>query len=78
MPHRPLALAAGPDPAVNDLIGLTLNRAGFRVEKVPGRGALDGPLTATVRLVVLDATQLGGRPPGSPRATATGRPGRRS
>ncbi|HYH67529.1 MAG TPA: hypothetical protein VD866_22725 [Urbifossiella sp.] len=59
MPDRPLALAADAAPSVNDLIGLTLTRAGFRVVTVPGPDAIDRHLTAAVRVVVLAATEPG-------------------
>lgn len=59
MPHRPLALAADAAPSVNDLISLTLTQAGFWVVTVPGPDAIDGRLTADVRLVVLAATEFG-------------------
>jgi DNA-binding response OmpR family regulator len=59
MPHRPLALAADAVSSVNDLVALTLTRAGFRVTKAAGPDAIDEHLTADVRLVVLAASRAG-------------------
>ncbi|HYH68966.1 MAG TPA: hypothetical protein VD866_30005 [Urbifossiella sp.] len=59
MPDRPLALAADAAPSVNDLISITLTRAGFRVVAVDDPEALAVAVTTAVRLVVLAATGFG-------------------